>query len=219
MDTISEQSGEPAGPGTRRERRWLGAAAAVMAGLLLGITGIAVASDTSPSTPTPSPGAAKTAEERAATKEEREARAKARAERKAQRAAQGRGNGQGRNGGKHFRGGPNAALHGEFVVPAGDGKFETLVVQRGTVTAVTAKSITLKSDDGFSRTYAINADTKVKARGGGIAAIEKGNYAHVSAIEKGGTFRAQLVQDRPAPGLGQTKPKPKPSPTSSGAAT
>ncbi|MDX1875516.1 hypothetical protein SBI67_25635 [Mycolicibacterium sp. 120266] len=48
-----------------------------------------------------------------------------------------------------------ATLHGEFVVPDGRGGFQTDIVQRGTVTAVSPTSITARSDDGFTATYVI----------------------------------------------------------------
>src|SRR5262249_42514770 len=45
-------------------------------------------------------------------------------------------------------------LHGEFVVPK-NGAFETLDTQTGKVTDVSSTSISVKSDDGFSKTYAV----------------------------------------------------------------
>jgi hypothetical protein len=52
-------------------------------------------------------------------------------------------------------------LHGESVVKKADGTFQTILEQRGTVEAVSDTSITVKSEDGYSRTYAVNADTKI----------------------------------------------------------
>ena len=52
-------------------------------------------------------------------------------------------------------------LHGEVVVKRGDGGFETRLTQQGTIEAVGSASITVKSEDGFSQTYAIDAGTKV----------------------------------------------------------
>ncbi|MHA3020091.1 hypothetical protein ACXPWS_07425 [Mycobacterium sp. BMJ-28] len=62
------------------------------------------------------------------------------------------GGGQGRSG--HGAVDP-AALHGEFVVPDGHGGFQTDIVQVGRVTAVSAGSITARSEDGFTSTYVI----------------------------------------------------------------
>lgn len=64
------------------------------------------------------------------------------------------GDGPGRSGTGHISLDP-AALHGEFVVPNGNGGFQTDVVQVGTVTAVSATSITARSEDGYIGTYVI----------------------------------------------------------------
>ena len=52
-------------------------------------------------------------------------------------------------------------LHGENVVKKGDGGFETRLTQQGVIEAVSGASITVKSEDGFSQAYAINAGTKI----------------------------------------------------------
>ena len=52
-------------------------------------------------------------------------------------------------------------LHGESVVKKVDGGFETRLTQQGTIEAVGTASITVKSEDGFSQTYGINAGTKI----------------------------------------------------------
>jgi hypothetical protein len=52
-------------------------------------------------------------------------------------------------------------LHGESVVKKADGTLQAVLEQRGTVEAVSDTSITVKSEDGYSQTYAVNADTKV----------------------------------------------------------
>jgi len=186
----------------------------IVVGLLLGATGIAVAADETPS--------AKTSPSSAATADEDDAKGQAKVDDKAgdknRRGGPGAKNkGTGNKTRKHLlRGGPRGALHGEFVVPAGDDTFQTLAVQRGKVTAVSATSITLRSDDGYSATYAITGDTRVKAHGGGIESIVKASDVHVVAVRKGDRLTAQLVHDRGAPGQARDKPKPKPSPTTSG---
>jgi hypothetical protein len=48
------------------------------------------------------------------------------------------------------------SLHGEYVVADGHGGFSTLVSQTGRVTAISATSVTARSDDGFVQTYAIH---------------------------------------------------------------
>ncbi|MET3203307.1 MULTISPECIES: hypothetical protein [unclassified Arthrobacter] len=52
-------------------------------------------------------------------------------------------------------------LHSESVVKKADGSFETVLTQQGTVDAVSETSVTVKSEDGFTQTYAVNADTKI----------------------------------------------------------
>ncbi len=64
----------------------------------------------------------------------------------------GRGSGQ---GGTH-RANPVAdALHGQFVVPDGDGGYLTSMVQTGTLAAVSDTSITARSADGYTMTYSV----------------------------------------------------------------
>lgn len=59
-------------------------------------------------------------------------------------------------------GGPaGQALHGEFVVKASDGTITTVRMIRGSVTAVDASSITVKADDGYSSTFAVNSTTEI----------------------------------------------------------
>ena len=52
-------------------------------------------------------------------------------------------------------------LHGESVVKKADGTLETVVSQQGTVDAVSATSVTVKSEDGFTQSYTINGDTRI----------------------------------------------------------
>ena len=49
----------------------------------------------------------------------------------------------------------STSLHGEFVMPDGAGRYATELTQTGTVTAISATSITVRSEDGFSQTYVI----------------------------------------------------------------
>lgn len=50
---------------------------------------------------------------------------------------------------------PAAALHGEFVVPDGNGAYSTMLTQTGVLTAVSGTSITANSADGFTQIYTI----------------------------------------------------------------
>jgi hypothetical protein len=48
------------------------------------------------------------------------------------------------------------SIHGEYVVADGHGSFSTLTSQTGRVTAISATSVTARSDDGFIQTYVIH---------------------------------------------------------------
>jgi hypothetical protein len=103
--------------------------------------------------------------------------------------------GPGGRGDKGALGFGRGALHGEFTAPDPDGGYQTLAMQRGEVTAVSATSVTVKSDDGFSRTYAVNDDTLVNAGDQGIADVKTGDKVGVLAVVDGGTARAVRVMD------------------------
>ncbi len=92
-------------------------------------------------------------------------------------------------------GGPFGAVHGEFVVPKPGGGYQTIDMQRGTVTAVSATSITIKSGDGFVRTYQVTGATYVDARRGGIGSVKTGQQAMVMAAVSGGTATAVRIAD------------------------
>jgi hypothetical protein len=86
-------------------------------------------------------------------------------------------------------------LHGEFVAKDKDGKVTTMVVQHGSVTAVSANSVSLKSEDGFTGTYAVNNDTRVRVGGGpgAISGVKTGNEAWVVATKSGSASTATVL--------------------------
>jgi hypothetical protein len=87
------------------------------------------------------------------------------------------------------------ALHGEWVVQR-NGKTVTLTSIRGTVTAVSATSITVKAADGFTATYTVNGDTRVRiAREGrkSISDVKTGDRAIVFGEKNGGSATARAV--------------------------
>lgn len=99
-----------------------------------------------------------------------------------------------------FRGGPGllgmgGAIHGELVVPDGNGGYQTVVVQRGTASKVGSDTITVKSDDGFTQTYDVPADTGVGALREGLGSIKTGANVVVMAEKKGGSLTATHVMD------------------------
>jgi hypothetical protein len=93
-------------------------------------------------------------------------------------------------------GGLLGALHGQAVVPKSGGGFQTVAFQRGQVTAVSASSITVKSADGYSHTYAITSSTAVDAQRSGISSVKTGNQAIVTATVSGKTTTAVSVLDQ-----------------------
>ncbi|GLW89498.1 hypothetical protein [Actinokineospora globicatena] len=60
-------------------------------------------------------------------------------------------------------GGLTDALHGEFQVSDGSGGTTTQVLQTGEVTAISATELTAVSEDGYTKTYTIDADTVLGA--------------------------------------------------------
>lgn len=53
-------------------------------------------------------------------------------------------------------------LHSEGVVKKPDGSLEKRVTQIGSVESVSGTAITVKSEDGFSQEYVINAETRIR---------------------------------------------------------
>jgi hypothetical protein len=103
---------------------------------------------------------------------------------------------QGRPGGFGFGfGGPFGAVHGQFVVPRSGGGYQTIDTQRGSVTAVSATSITVKSADGFVKTYQVASSTNVDGKRDGIAAVKTGHRVAVTATVSGSTDTAVSILD------------------------
>ncbi len=96
---------------------------------------------------------------------------------------------------RHFGGGLFGALHGQFVVAKPGGGYQTVDVQNGQVTAVSSTSITLKSSDGFTRSYAVSSSTIVDAERAGIGSVKAGNQALVLATVSGSTATAASIED------------------------
>ena len=102
-------------------------------------------------------------------------------------------------------------LHGEFTAVDPNGGYRTIDVQDGTVTAVSASSITVKSQDGFVKTYVVNTKTMVDAGRDGIANVKVGHTVHVTATVAGNTATAVDIFDRSnAPRLGGPWMRPGP---------
>ena len=103
--------------------------------------------------------------------------------------------GAGKGGFGHGEFGLGGALHGEFVVPKDGGGYQTVATQRGEVTAVSKESITVKSEDGYSRTYTLTEDTLVNAARDGIDDVKTGNTVRVTAVVTDGKATASSVND------------------------
>jgi len=86
------------------------------------------------------------------------------------------------------------ALHGDFVVSV-NGAFVTDRLQTGTVTAVSATDITLRSTDGYTQSYVINSGTSVDNGANTIADVANGNTVTVTAALSGSTATANTIQD------------------------
>ena len=85
------------------------------------------------------------------------------------------------------------ALHATWVTQGQNGTVTHQAI-RGEVTAVSSTSITIKAKDGFSLTYSVSADTRVRARAGGF-----GNDSTIGAVKVGS--RALVT------GVGATNPE------------
>jgi hypothetical protein len=92
-------------------------------------------------------------------------------------------------------GGLGGAIHGQLTEPKPGGGYQTLDIQSGTVTAVSSSSITVKSADGYTATYAVSSSTEVNAQAAGIATVKVGNSVELTATVAGGTATADSIID------------------------
>jgi hypothetical protein len=103
------------------------------------------------------------------------------------------GYGHGRGGGTF--GGFLGALHGQFVTPRSGGGYQTVDIQRGKVTALSGGTITVRSDDGYTRTYAVGSGTTVNGGRDGIGSVKKGDDVLVVANDGGNHPAATRITD------------------------
>jgi hypothetical protein len=124
-------------------------------------------------------------------------------------ASAGSGQADGHHGGRGplaglGRAGLGPPLHGELVVPKKDGGGnQTVVVQAGTVTAVSGTSVAVRSTDGFAATYVVTSQTRVGRDGAKITSIKTGASVRIAATKDGSTLTALMVgdaKDRPDDG-------------------
>ena len=85
-------------------------------------------------------------------------------------------------------------LHGEVVVQTKNGD-KTVDVQRGTVTAVTDTSVTVKSSDGFTWTWAFGDPLRVVQHGqkADKSAVKTGAEIGIAGAKNGSTVTANLI--------------------------
>ncbi len=86
-------------------------------------------------------------------------------------------------------------LHGEVVLSKEGGGTQTVLVQKGAVTAVSATEVTVKSTDGLTTAYAVNGDTKVKADEDKIGSVGKDEEVLVVAPKSGDKHTATVLID------------------------
>lgn len=85
-------------------------------------------------------------------------------------------------------GGSQRTVHGENVVSDGEGGFTTELTQTGDVTAASATSVTVRSQDGYSRTYVLDADTRKPPQ-----PLNNGDQVSIRATERDGSATATAV--------------------------
>jgi hypothetical protein len=91
--------------------------------------------------------------------------------------------------------GLHGALHGTLVLPKRGGGTVTVEIQNGKVASVSQSSITLKSTDGFTKTYIVTASTIVDAQRDGISSVKTGDQVWLAATVSGGSVTAVRVRD------------------------
>ena len=93
-------------------------------------------------------------------------------------------------------GGFGRGLHGEVTIRKPDGNgFQTVAFQSGEVSAVSPSSITVKSEDGFSRTYSVDENTVVGSGRDGIGSVKTGDTVRLAGVVDGGQARAAAILD------------------------
>ena len=88
------------------------------------------------------------------------------------------------------------AIHGEVTL-AGK-KHRVIAFQRGTVAAVSDTSLTVESSDGYSATYVIKPETKVRQgeQPGELTDLTADDRVRVVAVKDGSTLTATRIRER-----------------------
>jgi hypothetical protein len=98
-------------------------------------------------------------------------------------------------GGPGGMGGLFAALHGDFTVQE-NGSYVTERMQTGSITAVSATSITAKSVDGYTQTYTIDSSTAVDQGSEQVSDLKTGTTVTIIAKLSGDTGTATTISDQ-----------------------
>lgn len=109
----------------------------------------------------------------------------------------GGGFGGGRAGGPGGAGGLFSALHGDFTVQE-NGSYVSERMQTGSITAVSATSITAKSVDGYTQTYTIDSSTVVDQGDEQVSDLKNGATVTIIAKLSGDTGTATSISDQQA---------------------
>lgn len=91
--------------------------------------------------------------------------------------------------------GAAGVIHGQVTEPKSGGGYQTVDIQLGTVTAVSSSSITVKSADGYTATYAVASSTEVNAQAAGIGTVKVGNSVDLTATVTSGKATADSIID------------------------
>lgn len=86
------------------------------------------------------------------------------------------------------------ALHGEVTVQAKDG-VKVIVVQRGKITAVDDKSLTVESTDGFALTWSYSDPLRIVQERKAVdrAALKTGAEVGIGGVQNGSATAARLI--------------------------
>jgi hypothetical protein len=86
-------------------------------------------------------------------------------------------------------------LHGQFIVRAAAGGYQTIDEQTGQVVAVSGSSITLRSVDGFTERYLVGKSTVVDSGHDRIGSVKAGDQASLDAAVSGSTATVTTIDD------------------------
>ena len=85
-------------------------------------------------------------------------------------------------------------LHSEATVKTATGN-EVVGTQSGKITDLSGSQLTVKSSDGFTRTYTVDKNTRISLEGtdGALSSLKSGETVEVSAVKSGSAWDAKSV--------------------------